>query len=60
MAYAKGVKEVAVRKATSSKGIKPSLETDAKGTYPIWRYLYQYTIGPAKGRGEGLHQLGAV
>jgi len=49
MAYGKGIKEIGVKKDAKSPAVKPSVETVKDGSYPIWRYLYQYTIGPAKG-----------
>lgn len=42
-AYARGVKRVRVRKDASSPAFEPTLETIAKGEYPITRYLYMYT-----------------
>lgn len=41
-AYAKGVKEVAVKKNAGTPGVKPTAETIKAGTYPISRYLYLY------------------
>lgn len=42
-AYAKGVRETAVRKDAKSAAIAPSPETVKDGSYPITRYLYIYT-----------------
>ena len=41
-AYAKGVKEIAVKKNAGTPGIKPTAESIKAGTYPISRYLYLY------------------
>lgn len=41
-AYAKGVKEVAVKKDAGSAAVLPTPETIKAGTYPISRYLYLY------------------
>lgn len=49
VAYARGVREVPVKKDAKSAAILPSSETIRNGTYPIWRYLYQYVIGVPKG-----------
>ena len=42
-AYAKGVKELAVKKDASSPAIKPIAANVGDGSYPITRYLYWYT-----------------
>lgn len=44
IAYAKGVKVVPVKKDASSPAIKPSIQTVISHEYPIWRYLYMYTV----------------
>ena len=36
-------------KSLTINGVQPSVETVKKGKYPIRRYLYMYTNGPAKG-----------
>jgi phosphate transport system substrate-binding protein len=41
-AYAKGVKEIAVKKDASTPGVKPNAQSIKNGTYPISRYLYMY------------------
>ena len=41
-AYAKGVKEIAVKKDAATPGVKPNAQTIKNGTYPISRYLYMY------------------
>lgn len=41
-AYAKGVKEIAVKKDAGTPGVKPNAQTIKNGTYPISRYLYMY------------------
>ena len=40
--YAKGVKEIAVRKGASDPAYKPSSENVSSGNYPITRFLYFY------------------
>jgi phosphate transport system substrate-binding protein len=42
-AYAKGVKDCAVKKDAQSPAVLPSAETVKNGSYPITRYLYFYT-----------------
>lgn len=42
-AYAKGIKQVLVKKDPSSPGYGPTLENIKAGNYPITRYLYMYT-----------------
>ena len=42
-AYAKGVKQIKVRKDASTPGYEPTRQTIASGQYPISRYLYMYT-----------------
>lgn len=47
-AYAKGVRDCAVRKAAGTPGIQPTPQTVQDGSYPITRYLYFYTrVKPA-------------
>jgi phosphate transport system substrate-binding protein len=41
-AYAKGIKEVKVKKDAGSTAYAPTLESIKNGTYPIARYLYMY------------------
>jgi phosphate transport system substrate-binding protein len=41
-AYAKGIKQVLVKKDASSPGYAPTLESVKSGDYPISRYLYMY------------------
>jgi phosphate transport system substrate-binding protein len=41
-AYARGVKEVAVKPDSAGPGVLPSAENVAAGTYPISRELYFY------------------
>lgn len=48
MAYAKGIKEVAVKKDEKAPGIKPSVENIVNGTYPISRKLFFYVVGEPK------------
>lgn len=42
-AYAKGVKDCAIKKDAGSPAISPTLETIEDGSYPLWRYLFFYT-----------------
>ncbi len=49
-AYAKGVKEVAVRKEASTPAVLPSAETIRDGSYPITRDLYFYTRTKPSGK----------
>ncbi len=49
IAYLEGVRALAVKKEDASTPITPSLETAQSGTYPISRFLYFYTAGPATG-----------
>jgi phosphate transport system substrate-binding protein len=49
IAYLEGVRALAVKKEDASPPITPSLDTAQNGTYPISRFLYFYTAGPATG-----------
>lgn len=49
IAYDKGVRVLKVRKDAASPAIEPSEENVVKGTYPISRYLFFYTIGEPDG-----------
>ena len=49
IAYAKGVRALPVKKDAASPAIEPTQEAVIKGTYPISRYLYFYTIGEPEG-----------
>ncbi len=49
IAYLEGIRALPVKKDDSSSAIVPSLETAQSGAYPISRYLYFYTAGPATG-----------
>lgn len=49
IAYAKGVRALKVKKDAASPAIEPTLEAVVKGTYPISRSLYFYTIGEPEG-----------
>ena len=42
-AYAKGVREVPLKKDDGSPAVEPSLATVADGSYPLSRYLFFYT-----------------
>jgi phosphate transport system substrate-binding protein len=49
IAYLEGIRALAVKKEDSSPPVTPSLQTAQDGTYPISRFLYFYTAGPATG-----------
>jgi len=49
VAYAQGVREVPVKKDAKSAAVMPTSDNIRNGTYPIWRFLYQYVIGVPKG-----------
>jgi phosphate transport system substrate-binding protein len=44
LSYAKGVRLVPVKKDEGSAAIMPTEQTVIKHEYPIWRYLYMYTV----------------
>jgi len=48
-AYAKGVREVPVKKDAATPAYLPEAKTIANGTYPISRYLYLYTVNKPTG-----------
>jgi len=43
-AYTTGARALAVKKDAASPAILPTQETVLDGTYPIWRYLYNYVL----------------
>jgi phosphate transport system substrate-binding protein len=45
-AYGGGARSLAIKPDAASKAIEPNEETVVNGTYPIWRYLYNY-VNPA-------------
>jgi len=49
IAYATGIKALAIKGDESSEEIKPSLETVQSGRYPLSRQLFFYTIGEPSG-----------
>ena len=49
IAYLEGIRALKVKKDEPSPAIAPTLETTQNGTYPISRFLYFYTAGPATG-----------
>jgi len=49
MAYAKGIRIVALKKTASSAAVAPSAETVGNGTYPLSRYLFMYTANRPSG-----------
>jgi phosphate transport system substrate-binding protein len=54
IAWAKGVKYAAVKKADTTKAILPSVETVSDGTYPISRELYWFFNGKPEGELKAL------
>jgi phosphate transport system substrate-binding protein len=49
IAYASGIRPLAVKPDDASEGVKPTLDTVEAGTYPLSRHLYFYTVGPPTG-----------
>lgn len=49
IAYATGIRAVAVKPDENSEAVHPSLETVQNGRYPLSRNLYFYTIGEPQG-----------
>jgi phosphate transport system substrate-binding protein len=49
MAYAKGIRLVAIKKDAGSAAVVPSEATVKDGSYPISRYLYMYTTNRPAG-----------
>jgi phosphate transport system substrate-binding protein len=49
IAYAIGIKPLAIKRDESSEGVIPSLETVESGQYPLSRQLFFYTIGEPAG-----------
>lgn len=49
IAYATGIRLLAVKKTKDSPAVEPKLETAKDGSYPISRYLYIYTAGEPQG-----------
>jgi phosphate transport system substrate-binding protein len=49
IAYATGIKAIAVRADEKSEAVIPSLQTVENGTYPLSRQLFFYTIGEPSG-----------
>jgi phosphate transport system substrate-binding protein len=49
IAYLEGIRALSVKKDDPSPAVAPSLETAQSGTYPISRFLFFYTAGPATG-----------
>jgi phosphate transport system substrate-binding protein len=52
IAYASGIRAVAVKKDDSAEGIIPSLETVESGSYPLSRQLFFYTVGAPAGEAK--------
>jgi phosphate transport system substrate-binding protein len=49
IAYLEGIRAIKVKRDDASPAIAPSLKTAQDGTYPIARFLFFYTAGPATG-----------
>jgi len=49
IAYATGIRAVAVKQDENSEAVHPSLETVQNGRYPLSRNLFFYTIGEPQG-----------
>ena len=49
IAYASGIKALAIARDETSEAVVPSLETVEKGRYPLSRQLFFYTIGEPTG-----------
>jgi ABC-type phosphate transport system substrate-binding protein len=47
--YVKGVRALKVKKDAATAAVEPTLDNVVKGTYPISRYLYFYTVGQPEG-----------
>jgi phosphate transport system substrate-binding protein len=52
IAYSEGVHTLSVKKDDASPAIVPSLETAQNATYPLSRFLFFYTAGPATGNAK--------
>jgi len=50
IAYASGVKAIAIQSDESSEAVVPSLETVERGQYPLSRQLLFYTVGEPTGQ----------
>ena len=49
IAYASGIRALAVKSDDTSEAIRPTMETVEAGKYPLSRNLYFYTVGPPAG-----------
>jgi len=49
IAYATGIRAIAVKRDENSEAVHPSLETVRNGQYPLSRSLFFYTIGEPDG-----------
>ncbi len=49
IAYASGIRPVAIKKDEASEPVKPTLDTVEQGKYPLSRHLYFYTVGQPEG-----------
>lgn len=55
-AYTTGARAIGVKKTADSPAIEPTEETVTNGTYPIWRYLYNYVL-PKTDKGDAADYL---
>ena len=49
IAYAVGIKPVAIKSDEASEAVLPTMETVAQGRYPLSRHLFFYTVGEPSG-----------
>jgi phosphate transport system substrate-binding protein len=49
IAYASGIRAIAIRADENSEAVSPSLETVESGKYPLSRQLFFYTVGEPTG-----------
>jgi len=52
IAYSEGVHTLSVKKDDASPAVVPSLATAQNSTYPLSRFLFFYTAGPATGQAK--------
>ncbi len=50
-AYGHGAKALKIKKTADSPAVEPTEQNVVNGTYPIWRYLFNY-LNPEKDKGE--------
>ena len=57
IAYLEGIRALDVRKDDKTPAVKASLESAQDGSYPISRFLYFYTAGPAAGTAKAFEDF---